>query len=165
MTSNRTSLDRTAETELLITRTFTAPPDIVFDAWTKPEFVKRWWAPASRGVVVVECEIDLRVGGAYRYVLEQSKGRIAFSGKYNEVMRPSRLVYTNRFEPVLGKPMPGEVLVTVSFDEHNGGTKLISREVYPSKEVLDGVLQTGMESGMRETFEQLDKLMSSLVKG
>jgi uncharacterized protein YndB with AHSA1/START domain len=158
MDLNRTSLQRTSERELVITRTFRAPAHIVFDAWTKPEFVRRWWAPASRGVTVVECDADLRPGGAYRYVLGRGDDRFAFSGKYVEIARPTRLVYTQTFEP-----MPhGEAVVTVTFAERDGSTTLLSHELYPSKEVLDGALASGMEDGMRETFDQLDALASSL---
>lgn len=162
MTMKRATTDRVSEREIVIQRSFSASPTTLFDAWTQPDLVKRWWAPASRGVRMVECEADLRAGGAYRYVLEQGKDRrFAFAGHYVELSRPSRLVYTQRFEPVLGHPMPGEAEVTVSFEERDGTTLLVAREVYPSKEVLDGVLASGMEEGMQETWTQLDALLAS----
>ena len=106
----------------------------------------------------MECDADVRAGGAYRYVLARGKAeRFAFSGKYVEIARPTRLVYTQSFEP-----MPGEVAVTVSFEERDGSTTLVSRELYPSKEALDAALSSGMEDGMRETFEQLGQLVASL---
>lgn len=159
MNLNRTSMDLLSDKELLITRTFRAPARIVFDAWTKPEHLKRWWAPASRGVTVVECDADLRVGGTYRYVIGSGEGeRFAFSGKYLEIARPTRLVYTQIFEPF----PDAEVLVTVSFEERDGSTKLVSHEVYPSVEAREMALASGMEDGMRETFEQLDELVAAL---
>jgi uncharacterized protein YndB with AHSA1/START domain len=151
-------MERTSDTEIVITRTFRAPPDIVFDAWTKPEHVRRWWAPASRGVTLVECDADVRPGGAYRYVLARGDTeRYAFSGKYREIARPTRLVYTQSFEP-----MPGAAVVTVSFEERDGSTVLVAHEVYPSKEALDAALASGMEEGMRDTMDQLDELVASL---
>jgi uncharacterized protein YndB with AHSA1/START domain len=130
----------------------------VFDAFTKPEHVRRGWAPKSRGVTLVECDADVRPGGAYRYVLARGKAeRFAFLGKYVEIARPTRLVYTQSFEP-----MPGEAVVTVSFEERDGSTTLVSYELYPSKEALDAALSSGMEDGMRETFEQLEELVASL---
>ncbi len=158
MNLNPTSLERTSDKEIVIARTFRAPAQIVFDAWTKPEYVRRWWAPESRGVTLVQCDADLRPGGAYRYVLARGKAeRFAFSGKYLEIARPTRLVYTQSFEPV-----PGEAVVTVSFEERGGSTTLVAHELYPSKEALDGALASGMEDGMRETFDQLDELVASL---
>jgi len=158
MKQNRTSMDRTSDREIVIKRTFRAPAEIVFDAFTKPEHVRRWWAPKSRGVTLVECDADVRPGGAYRYVLARGKAeRFAFSGKYLEIARPTRLVYTESFEP-----MPGEAVVTVSFEERDGSTTLVSHELYPSKEALDAALSSGMEDGMRETFEQLEELVASL---
>lgn len=158
MSLNQTSLKRTSDKEIVITRTFRAPAHIVFDAWTQPEYVRRWWAPESRGVILVQCDADVRPGGAYRYVLARGKTeQFAFSGKYVEITRPTRLVYTQSFEPI-----PGEAIITVSFEERDGSTTLVAREVYPSKEALDGALKSGMEDGMRETFDQLDELVASL---
>ena len=159
MNTNRTSLDRTSDREIVITRAFRAPAPLVFDAWTKPEYLRRWWAPTSHGVSVVECDADLRPGGAYRYVIARGESeRFAFSGKYVEIVRPTRLVYTQIFEA-----MPtGEAMVTVTLEERDGATTLIAHERYPSKQVLDGVLASGMERGMRETYEQLEALLATL---
>jgi uncharacterized protein YndB with AHSA1/START domain len=162
---NYTSMERTSDRELLITRTFNGPPRIVFDAWTRPELVGRWWAPKSLGVSMVSCDADVRVGGRYRYVLQPAKGDVfAFSGRYTEVTPHSRLVYTSNFEPkgVEAVDDAGAAIVTVTFDEQYGKTHLVARELYPSKEVLDAVLASGMEHGMRETMDQLDELVASL---
>ncbi|MPY87522.1 MAG: ATPase [Luteitalea sp.] len=162
---NRTSLERTSDRELVIKRTFNGPARIVFDAWTRPELVSRWWAPKSLGVSVVSCDADIRVGGSYRYVLQRDKGdEIAFSGKYTEVTPHSRLVYTYFFEAKGFEPVgdAGAVIVTVTFDEHDGKTHLVAHELYPSKEVLDSTLASGMEHGLRATMDQLDELVASL---
>jgi uncharacterized protein YndB with AHSA1/START domain len=98
MSPKRTSIERTSATEVVITRSFRAPADIVFEAYTDPQYVKLWWAPASRGVTLVQCEADVRPGGSYRYVLARGKAeRFAFYGKYIEIARPTRLVYTQTF--------------------------------------------------------------------
>jgi uncharacterized protein YndB with AHSA1/START domain len=155
---NVTSVERTSDRELVISRTFNGPARIVFDAWTKPELVKRWWAPKSHSVVIVSCDADVRVGGRYRYVLRAAPGEIGFSGTYTEVTPHSRLVYTQCFEP-----MPGaEAIITITFDERGGKTHLVAHELYPSKEALDGAIASGMEHGMRETMDQLDELVASL---
>lgn len=160
MNLNRTTLERTTDREIVIEHTFHAPAAIVFDAWTRPEFVRRWWAPQSRGVTLVQCDAELRPGGTYRYVLARGESeRFAFSGKYLEIARPTRLVYTQCFEPAAEA---GEAVVTVSFEERDGSTRLVAHELYPSKDVLDGVLASGMEDGMRETFDQLEELVVSL---
>jgi uncharacterized protein YndB with AHSA1/START domain len=160
MSTQRTQMELTYDTELVITRTFRAPAQIVFDAYTKPEFVSRWWAPKSHGIALLECTADVRPGGAYRYVMGRGAEVVAaFFGQYLEVDAPARLVYTQCMEP-----HPDAVLVTVRFEERDGATTLISHEKYPSIEVRDAVLSSGMEEGMRETFEQLDALLASLVQ-
>ena len=157
----RTTLERTSDREIVITRTFRAPAQIVFDAWTRPEYVKRWWASRSRGVTLVVCDADLRPGGQYRYVLARGEAqRFAFSGRYIEIVRPTRLVYTQRFESI-----PDESVVTVTFEERDGSTRLVAHDLYPSEEALDSTLASGMEDGMRETFDQLDELVAELDTG
>jgi len=158
MSPNRTSVERTSDTEIVIRRTFHAPARKVFDAWTKPEHVRRWWAPASRGVTMVQCDADVRPGGEYRYVMGRESERVGFSGKYLEIERPTRLVSTQCFDPFPG----AEAMVTVSFEERDGSTTLVAREVYPSKEALDSALEAGMEDGARETLDQLDELVATL---
>ena len=152
------SLHRISDTELAIDRTFHAKAHHVFDAWTQPEFVKLWWAPAQRGVRMVECVGDVRPQGTYRYVIGRGETeRYAFSGTYLEIERPTRLVYTQRFEGV-----PGEATLTIAFIEQGEFTTVSAREVYPNKEALDGALASGMEEGMNQTYEQLDELMVAL---
>jgi uncharacterized protein YndB with AHSA1/START domain len=158
---NRTSMELESDRDIVITRTFDAPPRIVFDAYTKPELVKQWWAPKSLGVALVACEADVRIGGSYRYVLRHRTGDLlTFSGRYLEVTPPSRLVLTQVFEPMAGA---GELIQTVTFEERQGKTMLVSRERYPSKEARDAALASGMERGMREAMDQFDELVRSLA--
>ena len=154
-----TTVERKSERELVVTRSFNAPARILFDAWTKPEFLKRWWAPASLGVSLFECDCDLRVGGTYRYAFGRDpKSPEVFSGRYIEVAPPARLVLTQVYERMREA---GEAVITVTFDESEGQTHLTLHQLYPSKEALDGAIASGMERGMRETLDQLDTLVTS----
>ena len=157
---NETIVERTSDRELVVTRTFDAPARIVFDAWTKPELLKRWWAPKSFGATLFECEQDLRVGGAYRFVFGRDrKDPEVFSGRYVEVDPPSRLVLTQLYERMSDV---GDVVVTADFEESQGRTRLTLRHLFPSKEALEGALASGMERGMRVTLDQLDALVASM---
>jgi uncharacterized protein YndB with AHSA1/START domain len=157
---NETIVERTADRELVVTRTFNAPAHIVFDAWTKPELLKRWWAPKSFGVSLFECESDLRVGGTYRYAFGRDpKNPEVFSGRYVEVSSPSRLVLTQVYERMSDA---GEAIVTATFEESQGKTRLTLHQLFPSKEALEGALASGMEPGMRVTLDQLDALVTAM---
>ena len=157
---NETTVERTSARELVVTRTFNGSASMVFDAWTKPELLKQWWAPKSLGVSLFECESDLRVGGTYRYAFGRDpKNPEVFSGRYKEVSPPSRLVLTQVYERMRDA---GEAIITAIFEESNGKTRLTLHQLYPSKEALDGAIGSGMERGMRETFDQLDGLVDSL---
>jgi uncharacterized protein YndB with AHSA1/START domain len=159
-TRNETIVERTADRELVVTRTFNAPAHIVFDAWTKPELLKRWWAPKSFGVSLFECESELRVGGTYRYAFGRDpKNPEVFSGRYVEVDPPSRLVLTQVYERMSDA---GEAVVTATFEESQGRTRLTLHQLFPSKEALEGALASGMEPGMRVTLDQLDALVASM---
>ncbi|MCE9669798.1 SRPBCC family protein [Myxococcus stipitatus] len=147
-----------SERELVITRTFRAPPRLVFEAWTQAEFVKRWWVPKSCGGEIIECRADVQVGGTFRYVMRVDGNEFGFNGKYVEINRHTKLVYTQVFEPYPDSP----VLITVTFEEHEGKTRLRSHELYPSKEALDATIASGMESGMRETMDQIDAIVAAL---
>lgn len=158
---NSTAMEVRSDREIVIARTFEAPARILFDAWTRPELVRRWWAPKSHGVTLSACDADVRVGGKYRYVMRRDNGaEMAFSGVYSEVTPHSRLVYSQIFEPMAGA---GAVIVTVTFEERDGRTQLASHELYPSKDVRDAALASGMEHGMRESMDQLDALVASLI--
>jgi uncharacterized protein YndB with AHSA1/START domain len=163
---NQTTLDLKGDREFVITRAFNGPARIVFDAFTKPELVTRWWAPKSLGVSMVSCDADVHAGGAYRYVFQvREVGRMAFSGTYTEVTRPSRLVYTQVFEPTASGVQPSDqpITVTVTFDERGGKTHVVSHTSCPTREIRDGIIASGMERGMRETMDQLEELVASLV--
>src|SRR6185436_9363193 len=151
--TNRTMVDRKSERELVVTRTFNSPARIVFEAWTKPELFKRWWAPKSMGMSLRSCEMDVRVGGKYRVEFEPDA--MAFFGTYLEVTPRSRLVWTNEEG---GEGGPG---TTVTFEEEGGKTLLVMREFYASKEALDAA-GTGAADAMVETFAQLDELLVTL---
>lgn len=162
---NQTSMELEGDRDFVISRTFNGPARIVFDAYTKPELVQRWWAPKSLGDAVLECEADVRVGGGYRYVMRGASGEaFAFSGKYTEVTAPTRLVFTQLFEPTASGTAEGEegLVITVTFEERNGKTHLVSHARCPSSEVRDMILASGMEHGMRETMDQLDELVATL---
>ncbi|HEX3343821.1 MAG TPA: SRPBCC family protein [Polyangiaceae bacterium] len=157
---NLTTVERASDRELVVTRTFNAPARIVFDAWTKPELLQRWWAPRSLGVTLFQCEADVRVGGRYRYVFgHDARQPMAFSGMYTEVDSPRRLVFSQLFEPM---PEAGEAIVTTTFEESAGKTRLVMHALYPSKAALDGAVASGMERGIRDTHEQLEALVAAL---
>src|ERR1044071_6775732 len=148
---NRTTVERRSERELVVTRTFNGSARIVFEAWTQPELFRSWWVPKSMGMSLRSCEMDVRVGGKYRLVFEPDG--VAFFGTYLEVTPPSRLVWTNEEG---GENGP---VTTVTFDEKNGRTFLVMRELYPSKEALDAA-GTGAAEMLGETFGQLDELLA-----
>jgi uncharacterized protein YndB with AHSA1/START domain len=150
---NRTTVERKSERELVVTRTFNGPARIVFEAWTKPELFRRWWAPKSMGMSLRSCEMDVRAGGKYR--LEFEPDAMAFFGTYLEVTPHSRLVWTNE-EGGEGGPV-----TTVTFEERGGKTLLAMHELYSSKEALDAA-GTGAADAMVETFAQLDELLVTL---
>jgi uncharacterized protein YndB with AHSA1/START domain len=151
---NRTTVDRTSERELVVTRTFNAPARLVFEAWTKPELFKRWWVPKSMGMSLLSCDMDVRVGGKYRLEFAHGDLRSAFFGTYKEVTPHSRLVWINE------ESDEGSV-TTVTFEERGGRTQLVMSELYPSKEALDAA-GTGAADAMVETFAQLDELLVTL---
>ncbi len=156
--SGRTAVERRSERELVVTRIFDAPVRLVFDAWTKPDLFRLWWAPKSHGTPLLSCEMDVRTGGGYRIAFGHDASRsMAFFGKYLDVTPPSRLVWTN--------DEGGEgAVTTVTFEEKGGGTLLVLTELYPSREALDESF-VGMEDTMPEQFEQLDDLLVTLGKG
>jgi uncharacterized protein YndB with AHSA1/START domain len=152
---DRTTVERKSERELVVTRTFDGPARIVFEAWTRPELLKRWWAPKSTGVSLVSCEADVRVGGRYRFEFGHAGSKpMVFFGRYLEVTPHSRLVWTN-------EESDDAATTTVTFEEKDGKTVLVLHELYPSREALDGAL-SGMEGGMPEQFAQLDELLVTL---
>ncbi len=152
---HRTLAERRSERELRVTRTFDAPARLVFQAWTTPELLKQWWAPKSSGSTLVACDLDLRAGGRYRFEFGLPDGRrLAFFGKYLEVVANERIVWTN-------EESDDGAVSTLTLAETDGRTQLVLTEVYPSKEALDRSFE-GMEDGLPEQFEQLDALLPTL---
>jgi len=157
-TQNRTTVERKSERELVVTRTINGPARIVFEAFTKPELFKRWWAPKSFGLTLLSCELDVRVGGRYRLVFRHGASEpMEFYGRYVEVTPHSRLVWTNEEEGD-----DGGAVTTVTFEEKAGKTLLVMHDLYPSKEALDGAIASGSTGGKPETFEQLDEIVVTL---
>jgi uncharacterized protein YndB with AHSA1/START domain len=152
---NRTIVERTSERELVVTRTFNGPARIVFEAWTTPELIKRWWVPKSMGMSLLSCEMDVRVGGTYRFVYGFEGSTMAFFGSYIEVTPYSRLVWTN-------EESDDGAVTTVTFEEQDGKTLLAMHELYPSKEALDAA-GTGAADATVETFARLDELLVTLA--
>jgi uncharacterized protein YndB with AHSA1/START domain len=157
---NPTTVERTSDLELTVTRVFNGPPHLVFEAWTKLELFKRWWTPKSFGISFVSCEADVRTGGTYRFVFSHpaSEEPMAFFGKYVEVIPNSRIVWTNE------ESAEGPVS-TVTFEEKGGQTVLVLRELYPSKQALDEAIASGSTGtgGAGEQFEALDEVLVTLV--
>jgi len=153
---NRTTVERTSEREMTVTRTFNGPARIVFEAWTKAELFQRWWVPKSIGMVLLSCEMDVRTGGTYRLVFRHpsSDQPMPFFGRYIEVVPNARLVWSN------DEGGEGGAITTVTFEERDGETQVVMRDLYPSKEALEEA--SGNTDGMGETFAQLDELLITL---
>ncbi len=145
-----------SEREIVLTRVFDAPRSIVFDAMTKPEHLVHWFGP--HGWKLSVCEVDLRPGGAWRWVLSRPGARdMGMSGVYQEISPPERLVSTERFDDY-----PGESLNTLTFVEQHGKTIYTNRILYASPEIRDAVIKSGMEIGARESFDRLAGHLASL---
>jgi uncharacterized protein YndB with AHSA1/START domain len=140
--------------EIVLTRVFDAPRRLVWDAFTKPELLKRWFGP--RGWSLVVCDVDLRVGGGFRFVLRGPDRRdMGMRGVYREIMPPERSVHMESFDDY-----PGESQVTAVFVEQAGKTTLSATVLYPSKEIRDAVIKSGMEHGAAESYDKLAELLT-----
>jgi len=145
--------------EISMTRVFDAPRRLVFDAFTKPELVKRWLL-GPPGWTMPVCEIDLRVGGAYRYVWRHADGKeMGMGGIYREIVPQERLVCTELFDEAW---YPGEALVTTILAEQGGRTTLTSTMLYVWQETRDAVLKSGMERGVAASYDRLEELLMSI---
>ncbi len=154
--TNRTTVERKSDREVVVTRTVNGPARIVFEAFTKPELFTRWWVPKSMGMTLLSCEMDPRVGGTYRLEFDVGTPEpAAFFGTYLEVKPYSRLAWSN------DEGGEGGSVTTVTFEEQGGKTLVVLRERYPSKEALDAA-GTGAAEAMVETFDQLDDLLVAL---
>lgn len=152
---NSTTVERKSDLELVVTRMFNAPVQIVFEAWSNPKLFQRWWVPKSAGMTLLSCDMDVRTGGAYR--LEFSHPAfdqpMTFFGTYKEVIPHKRIVWTNE-ESDQG------AVTTVTFEQHAGKTQITLHELYPTKAALEEAL-AGSAEGLPEQFAQLDELLAS----
>ena len=155
--SNPANVDRKSDRELVVTRAFNAPARLVFEAWTTPELMRRWWAPASIGMSFVEAQMDARPGGTYRFVFSHPAfdQPMAFHGRYLEAVAPSRLVWTNE------EGADGGQVTTVTFEEKGGQSVVVMHDLYPTKEALDEAMTDGSTSCFDEMFGQLDGLLAA----
>jgi uncharacterized protein YndB with AHSA1/START domain len=153
--TNRTTVERTSERELVVTRTIDGPARLVFEAWNNPELFKRWWVPKSAGISLHSCELDVRTGGTYRLVFgSETSNQMEFFGRYIEVTPHSRIVWTNDEGDEEGP------VTTVTFEEQGDRTLLVIRDLYPSKEAL---VASGSVDAMPEQLDQLDELIVTLA--
>jgi uncharacterized protein YndB with AHSA1/START domain len=149
-----------SEREIVLTRLFDAPRHLVFEAMSKPEHIKRWWGNLGAGYSVPVCEVDLRPGGRWRFVNRHPGGDAEFYGVYREIVPPERIVFTEIFAPF----PDAESVVTSVLTEESGKTRLTATCVYPSREVRDMVLQTGMEKGAAASYDRLDEVARELPR-
>ena len=143
--------------EIVMTRDFNAPRQLVFDAFTKPELIRRWLLGPD-GWSMPVCEVDLRVGGKYRYVWRNNDDgqEMGMSGVFREIEKPKRIINTEKFDE---EWYPGEAVDTTEFAEKSGATTVTQTVLYASKEARDGVLKSGMESGVRRSYDRLEELL------
>ena len=153
-----TTTDRRSDREVVITRTFDAPAHIVFQAWTIPELLMKWWTPASFGITFISCEADVRSGGTYKFVMGHPSfdQPMAFHGRYLELVPGKKIVWTNEEGGENGS------VTTVTFEEKHGKTHLVLSDVHPSKAALDAELESGAIGGYPEQFNQLDILLKTI---
>ena len=143
-----------SDCEIRLTRVFQAPRDLVYEAFSKPEILKRWFGP--RGWTLETCEVDHRVGGGFRFVMRGPDGRLmGMRGRYLELTPPSGSVHMESFDD-----FPGESRVTAEFTEQDGRTTLVATIEYPSKEVRDIVIKSGMEHGAAESYDKLAEVLA-----
>ena len=155
--SHTLSVTTPSDREIVMTRTFDAPRELVWEALSKAEHMREWWGP--RGFTMPVCEMDFRVGGAYRFVQQGPDGvEYAFRGEFREIVAPERLSWTFEFEG-----MPGNVSVdTMTLTEEDGRTTITSTSVFDSVEQRDGMLESGMETGAAETYDRLAELLEKM---
>lgn len=149
------SVDLPSDREVALTRVFKAPRHLVYEAFSKPEILKRWFGP--RGWSLITCDVDARVGGRFRFVLRAPDGHeIGMRGAYRELWPPARSVHTESFDD-----FPGESQVTSVFTEQDGYTTLVATILYPSREIRDAVIKSGMEHGAAESYDKLEEILAS----
>ena len=147
-----------SDREITLTRLFDAPRDLVFEAMSKPEHVRRWWGILDDQHSVIVCDIDFRVGGAWRFVGRGPRGEFGFHGVYREIAAPERVVFTEIYDPF----PDAESVVTSVLTEERGKTRLTVTALYPSLEVRDMVLKTGMDKGAAISYDRLEDVVREL---
>ena len=156
-TTKKMKVTTPSDREIVLTRVFDAPRRLVWDAFTKPELLQRWFGP--RGWSLVVCEVELKVGGGFRFVLRGPDGRdMGMRGVYREIVPPERSIHTETFDD-----FPGESEVTTVLVEQDGKTTFTATVLYPSQEVRDAVIKSGMEHGAAESYDKLAELLASGV--
>ena len=164
MTQGSSSLTVTtpSDEEVRMTRTFAAPRNLVYDAWTKPELLRRWLG--REGDEMIVCDVDLRVGGSYRFVwrLRETGEEMGMGGVYREIVPNERIVCTEKFDAPYDDVM-GEAVTTLTIEERDGKTTLTSTTRYPSRETRDSAMATGMADGAGESYDRLAALLAALV--
>jgi uncharacterized protein YndB with AHSA1/START domain len=149
-----------SDQEIRMTRLFDAPKELVFEAMTRPEHVKQWWGRLGEGYSVPVCEIDLRVGGRWRFVNRHPNGEAVFYGEYLEIQRPSRVVFTEIYEPFPDSPS----VVTAELADEAGKTRFTATVRYPSLDVRNMVMATGMARGAAISYDRLEDLVAELQR-
>lgn len=153
---NMLELSLTSDTEILLVRTFDGPPELVFEAFTDPNLIPKWWGPKSTTTTVDKMEV--RPGGKWRFIQKDKDGEYAFKGEYREIVPNEKIVNTFEFEP-----MAGHISVeNITFEKVDGKTKVTNHVKYASKADRDGMLQTGMEEGAAETWDRFEELIGEL---
>jgi len=147
-----------SDREIRLTRLFNAPRHLVFEAMSRPEHIKEWWGRLGDGYSVPVCEVDFRPGGAWRFVNRHPHGEAAFHGVYREIVAPERVVFTEIFEDL----PDGESVVTSVLTEEGGKTRLTATVVYPSVDVRDAVIASGMAKGAGISYDRLEDVLADL---
>ena len=154
------TLSTPSDREIRMTRVFNAPRHLVFEAMSKPEHIKRWWGNLGPGYSVPVCEVDLRPGGRWRYVNKHPHGEAEFYGEYREINPPDRIVFTEIYAPF----PDAESVCTVELAEEGGKTRFTITARYPSLDVRDTVLKTGMEHGAAASYDRLEEVAAELAQ-
>ena len=153
--NDQTTVERTSDCELVVTRVVNAPAPIVFEAWTQPELFKRWWVPQSAPITLLSCEQDVRVGGKYQLLFRAGDATVAFFGTYTEVTPHARLAWTN-------EEGGQEQVTTVTFDETDGRTRLTIHNRFASQRALDDEIAAGGTAALPETLDQLEAMLRTV---
>lgn len=148
-------VERVSDLELVVTRMVAAPPGVVFEAWSRAELFRQWWVPASFGITLLSCEMDVREGGTYRLEFGHpaSDQPMAFFGTYTQVVPDAKIVWTN-------EESPDGAITTVTFTPQDGGTLVRLSNLFPTREACDAELGSGATGGLEEQFATLDALLA-----